>query len=355
MSGSKILKGLHDAVAGNFASVTIEGQRWVRADAPAASEPVAWRIRFKTAYAVESWNYIEGSDRPHLNRTDSYDVEPLGVIADAASLQKAQTSPPEKRPWVHNGIPHDTAPRDLVLSNKITNTMLGTVRCRGDAAETFATAELIVNTVNAAIQAQEDQRSAASTVEPVAWQWRYIGNSVWNTQSGGAMLTAEQLVGERPIEQRPLYAAPTTSPNPVVADYATTETPEPDAVREATIRECAKIAIDYRPALRMQEHEILVVAETAVAIEKAILAALSRPAHRGWPTREQIARSIDPMAFDGWQGLYDANLEKEGADFSRRCADAWYGEKKEAAFKTADAVLAYFVPRNQGQGGGPRS
>ena len=66
---------------------------------------------------------------------------------------------------------------------------------------------------------QDGNEAAASTVEPVAWQWRYIGNSVWNTQSGGAMLTAEQLVGERPIEQRPLYAAPTTSP-------------EPDAVRE---------------------------------------------------------------------------------------------------------------------------
>jgi hypothetical protein len=33
-TGRKILEGLKDAVAGNFAAVTIEGQRWVRADAP---------------------------------------------------------------------------------------------------------------------------------------------------------------------------------------------------------------------------------------------------------------------------------------------------------------------------------
>lgn len=30
MSGKKILDGLKDAVAGNFAAVTIEGQHWVR-------------------------------------------------------------------------------------------------------------------------------------------------------------------------------------------------------------------------------------------------------------------------------------------------------------------------------------
>lgn len=31
-AGRRIIDGLKDAVAGNFASVTIEGQRWVRAD-----------------------------------------------------------------------------------------------------------------------------------------------------------------------------------------------------------------------------------------------------------------------------------------------------------------------------------
>jgi hypothetical protein len=30
MSGAKIIEGLRDAVAGNFTTVTIEGQRWVR-------------------------------------------------------------------------------------------------------------------------------------------------------------------------------------------------------------------------------------------------------------------------------------------------------------------------------------
>jgi hypothetical protein len=32
MSGAKILEGLREAVAGNFASVLIEGQHWYRAD-----------------------------------------------------------------------------------------------------------------------------------------------------------------------------------------------------------------------------------------------------------------------------------------------------------------------------------
>ena len=38
-TGRKIIDGLKDAVAGNFASVTIEGQRWVRADAPPSRQP----------------------------------------------------------------------------------------------------------------------------------------------------------------------------------------------------------------------------------------------------------------------------------------------------------------------------
>ncbi len=33
MSGKKIIDGLKDALAGNFARVTIEGQHWVREDA----------------------------------------------------------------------------------------------------------------------------------------------------------------------------------------------------------------------------------------------------------------------------------------------------------------------------------
>ena len=37
-TGSKILDGLRDAMAGNFAKVTIEGQTWVRADRVAELE-----------------------------------------------------------------------------------------------------------------------------------------------------------------------------------------------------------------------------------------------------------------------------------------------------------------------------
>lgn len=39
MAGAKIIEGLRDAVAGNFASVTIDGQTWVRRDSLIAAAP----------------------------------------------------------------------------------------------------------------------------------------------------------------------------------------------------------------------------------------------------------------------------------------------------------------------------
>jgi hypothetical protein len=48
--------------------------------------------------------------------------------------------------------------------------------------------------------------------EPAAWQWRYVGEDEWKTPSGGIKLTAEELKRERPIEQRPLFAAPAQAP-----------------------------------------------------------------------------------------------------------------------------------------------
>jgi hypothetical protein len=40
VSGEKIIAGLKNAVAGNFARVTIEGQTWVRADCMTAEDRV---------------------------------------------------------------------------------------------------------------------------------------------------------------------------------------------------------------------------------------------------------------------------------------------------------------------------
>ena len=48
--------------------------------------------------------------------------------------------------------------------------------------------------------------AAQAAPEPAAWQWRYVGNSEWNTPSGGRKITPEELKRERPIEQRPLYS-----------------------------------------------------------------------------------------------------------------------------------------------------
>jgi len=49
----------------------------------------------------------------------------------------------------------------------------------------------------------------AKAVEPVAWQWRYVGEERWRTPSGGGKLTDKEINDERRhIEQRPLYAIP---------------------------------------------------------------------------------------------------------------------------------------------------
>lgn len=49
--------------------------------------------------------------------------------------------------------------------------------------------------------------AAAAPQEPVAWQWRYVGEGdhQWKTPSGGHKISDEVLKRERPIEQRPLY------------------------------------------------------------------------------------------------------------------------------------------------------
>jgi hypothetical protein len=53
-------------------------------------------------------------------------------------------------------------------------------------------------------RAQPPQQTGA---QPVAWQWRYVGDEEWNTPSGGTKLDEATLKRERPIEQRPLFAA----------------------------------------------------------------------------------------------------------------------------------------------------
>jgi hypothetical protein len=52
MNGKKIIDGLRDAVAGNFASVLIEGQKWVRDDDPDAFE--RGRVAGKHEAALET-------------------------------------------------------------------------------------------------------------------------------------------------------------------------------------------------------------------------------------------------------------------------------------------------------------
>lgn len=69
--------------------------------------------------------------------------------------------------------------------------------------------------------------SAASTVEPVAYRWVLPGQHNWNV----TIYHPRHHTTEQPSTIEPLYAAPTTLPNPVVADYATTETTDDDFLR----------------------------------------------------------------------------------------------------------------------------
>jgi hypothetical protein len=57
--------------------------------------------------------------------------------------------------------------------------------------------------------------------------------------------------------------------------------------------------------------------------------------------REEIARIVDPDAFEGWQSLFDSCL-KDGmsAETAARCADKFYRTSREEAIEAADAILA---------------
>lgn len=57
-------------------------------------------------------------------------------------------------------------------------------------------------------------------------------------------------------------------------------------------------------------------------------------------TRENVARIIDPDAFKSWQSLFDYTSRSEAPEFSKRCADHFYGDAVVKAFAKAQAVLA---------------
>lgn len=65
MSGAKIIEGLKDAIEGDFTSVTIEGQKWLRADAIHADQQEIMRINNTLRVALGFIGELAEEELPH--------------------------------------------------------------------------------------------------------------------------------------------------------------------------------------------------------------------------------------------------------------------------------------------------
>ena len=65
MSGQKIIDGLKDAIEGDFTSVIIEGQKWVRADALHADQQEIMRINNTLRAALGFIGELAEEEIPH--------------------------------------------------------------------------------------------------------------------------------------------------------------------------------------------------------------------------------------------------------------------------------------------------
>jgi hypothetical protein len=235
-----------------------------------------------------------------------------------------------------------------------------------DVAAALSSAYAEVNSLIA-----PSQRSAASSAEPAATPKRWLieemlpsGCIRWQTFEHEFQARSEA----RPLGAivTPLYAAPTTSPSDGEVKSSTASSAEPVAIDDGSnahemieemVRQVKNTAtppsVGNADAVRGDIAKTIFVegfggterswdlwadadnadVPDAVKICWDAARALSLPAHGGWPTRNQIARTIFPNAFID---------EGEKSPPIR----LWTQAMQDAAFETADAVLALFVPRH---------
>lgn len=153
---------------------------------------------------------------------------------------------------------------------------------------------------------------------------------LWRSQAADTVRSHKHDLAAPP----PQSAASTDSPNPVVTDHATTETPEPDAVREALPSMDGTEPREY--AAMLIRHYVVHADdpdEGSYRAANAILAALSRPAHGGWQDIiEQCAKIADDHTPRKHEGTLAAHV---------------------AGSTIASAIRA--LARNDRQSGGPQS
>lgn len=259
-TGRKIIDGLKDAVAGNFASVTIEGQRWVRADAPEATEPDGERM-ITVPYNPCLEKLRPGEPFFVLLGRDKQAPESVLCWADARERAEGKTA------WTEQA---------REVAQEMTAYSGAPPACSADWTEPFCAlrdmwdedecpswpdvAEVIEQLCRRAYGVPP---SAASTVTVAA------NCCIHDVPLVDECGTCETDYGNyRTVTVRP--AAPTTSP-------------EPDAVRALMNAADGQLTILDHWAEREQDKSI-VFRNAAYVMRKMkeALAALSRPAHGGW-------------------------------------------------------------------------
>ena len=150
--------------------------------------------------------------RLHDERIEGYTLEMSKEIA--AALSAAPVGEPVQDTWFT-----DRALPVVAMSGDIESERVLKLHFRRKVTEQDRID--LTDALNLKIKSATNPSASPVAQEPVAWQWRYVGerDDQWKTPSGGRKITDEELKRERPIEQRPLYADnPPATPAGVGAD-----------------------------------------------------------------------------------------------------------------------------------------